>query len=715
MRISIFSLFVFCALLAVSQTFNYVRQITGTSFEKIRDMVVDGSGNTYVVGTFEGTVQLGSQTYTAGGSDIWIAKYNSSGTHQWGKVIPDTGTAGDDAAYGIDLDGSNNVYIYGSFIRAKNFNPGGSGGTVNATSGLFFAKYTSSGNFSYVKTFNNTGGVGDILVSTSQNKIFLSGSFSGTNIDFDPGPGNFSQSSSAGGVFLGSYNLNGTLVSVKQFGAQSNVNSIVEDSGGNIYITGALNGTSINFNHSGTGTSFNSANGRVYIARYFNNLSFHSAVQLSGSDLSFKNGIAIDHNNDVYVTGGGVSDDPFYAKYNSSLSQIFQKNITGGGTVDAILDIVATGSGTYITGQISGSNVSLGNGITVNPVGSSDVLMAKYNSSGTPQWGRVLGTSGSANGAAIDLNGSKIRVAGDFTSNADFNACLNTASFTANSRDAFLVEYTDGAWYGNPSISGPGHLCNSAQGTFTINNFPTGASVSWQKSSNLTIVSGQGTPSFRVKVNSSATPGNAWVKATVSSDCGSYTLNTSQFWAGKPRIVNPLSGPTQMMPGQQANFTVNNSVVGPVTNYEWIIPSGCHFSHCWQIISGQGIHTAMIQAGNPGLQRIEVRAHNSCGYDASYLWVNVQNPSDPCNALSVSPNPAKGSFVINIKEPCDPLPFITTTESTLTVRNLTGETVFSKKNVVPGKPIRATRLKPGLYMLEYINGSEASYERLVVE
>jgi len=41
-------------------------------------------------------------------------------------------------------------------------------------------------------------------------------------------------------------------------------------------------------------------------------------------------------------------------------------------------------------------------------------------------------------------------------------------------------------------VTGPTLLCNNAQGTFTVSNVPAGTSITWSKSSNLTIMSGKG-------------------------------------------------------------------------------------------------------------------------------------------------------------------------------------------------------------------------------
>ncbi|MEM9024125.1 MAG: SprB repeat-containing protein, partial [Bacteroidota bacterium] len=47
-------------------------------------VVVDAAGNSFVTGAFSGTVNFGTATITAaGGTDVFLAKYNPSGTLAW--------------------------------------------------------------------------------------------------------------------------------------------------------------------------------------------------------------------------------------------------------------------------------------------------------------------------------------------------------------------------------------------------------------------------------------------------------------------------------------------------------------------------------------------------------------------------------------------------------------------------------------------------------
>ena len=80
---------------------------------------VDSSGNVVVVGAFSGTVNFGGGPLTsAGGSDIYVAKYSSTGTHLWSRRF---GDASGSTAYGVAVDTSGSVVVVGSFTGTVNF------------------------------------------------------------------------------------------------------------------------------------------------------------------------------------------------------------------------------------------------------------------------------------------------------------------------------------------------------------------------------------------------------------------------------------------------------------------------------------------------------------------------------------------------------------------------------------------------------------------
>ena len=96
-------------------------------------MTVDSSENIYVTGyTKEGyDGNSNSENY-----DIFLMKYNSSGTKQWTKQL---GTNSDDYGYGVTVDSSDNIYITGATKGELD------GNTNSGDSDLFLVKYNSDG------------------------------------------------------------------------------------------------------------------------------------------------------------------------------------------------------------------------------------------------------------------------------------------------------------------------------------------------------------------------------------------------------------------------------------------------------------------------------------------------------------------------------------------------------------------------------------------
>jgi len=73
------------------------------------DVAVDASGNTYLTGYTSGTL-VGSVETNAGGSDALVAKYDSTGNRQW---VHELGTTFSDQGAGIAVDGTGDTYVTG--------------------------------------------------------------------------------------------------------------------------------------------------------------------------------------------------------------------------------------------------------------------------------------------------------------------------------------------------------------------------------------------------------------------------------------------------------------------------------------------------------------------------------------------------------------------------------------------------------------------------
>ena len=107
------------------------------------------------------------------------------------------------------------------------------------------------------------------------------------------------------------------------------------------------------------------------------------------------NGIAIDSSNNIYITGYSKGDldnntnsgrsDAFLMKFDSGGSKQWTKLI-GTSSDDIANDIIIDSSNNiYITGY---SNGHLDNHTNT---GNSDIFISKYNSTGNKQWSKLFG------------------------------------------------------------------------------------------------------------------------------------------------------------------------------------------------------------------------------------------------------------------------------------------------------------------------------------
>ena len=223
---------------STSQTY-FAVTFGGVSNDKAYNIAVDSSGNTYITGYFQSTVDFGGGDITsAGAGDIFVLKLNSSGVFQWVKTYGNTnGEQGEDIA----VDSSGNVYITGGFRETIDF--GGGDVTSAGNKNIFVLKLNTSGVFQWVKTYGGTlTDIGYGIAVDSSSNVHITGSFRGT-VDF--GGGDITSAASSSDIFVLKLNSSGVFQWVKTYGGTLNDfgYDIALDSSGNTYITGAFRGT----------------------------------------------------------------------------------------------------------------------------------------------------------------------------------------------------------------------------------------------------------------------------------------------------------------------------------------------------------------------------------------------------------------------------------------------------------------------------------------
>jgi len=90
-----------------SGTKQWTKQLGTSYYDVARGVATDSSGNVYVTGDTYGGLDGNT---SAGYYDLFVVKYNSSGTKEWTKQL---GSAKNDSAKGVATDSSGNVYVTG--------------------------------------------------------------------------------------------------------------------------------------------------------------------------------------------------------------------------------------------------------------------------------------------------------------------------------------------------------------------------------------------------------------------------------------------------------------------------------------------------------------------------------------------------------------------------------------------------------------------------
>jgi uncharacterized delta-60 repeat protein len=186
----------------------------GNDWDEGLSIAVNGSGEVFVTG-----YSISSGTY----SDYVTIKYNSAGVQQWDSRYSGTG-ANSDRAYSIAVDGSGNSYVTG---RIYGVGTNWDYGTI---------KYNSSGVRQWVGIYNGFGGDIDIAYSIAvdaSGNVYVTGNSDAiTNVDYA----------------TVKYNPSGVQQWAMRYNGPSNLgdqgNSIVLDATGNVYVTGASEGSS---------------------------------------------------------------------------------------------------------------------------------------------------------------------------------------------------------------------------------------------------------------------------------------------------------------------------------------------------------------------------------------------------------------------------------------------------------------------------------------
>ncbi len=387
---------------------------SGTQYFYYKNKVkTDAGGNVYIAGATLNS----SNNY-----DILVAKYNSSGVQQWIQQYNGAGN-GDDMALGLFIGGTGNVYITGTVTTASNvdaitikFNQYGViqwVATYNGTGNAFDAgadviedgsynvyitgsSFNASGNTDFITAKYNSGGtqqwVSRYDYASQMNDAGVKISFRNGNLNVS---GLAQTNSTTYRASTLTYNTSGTLIGTN-FGTSSSsgidqVNDMVTDASGNIYIAAAIPVAGQGYNYA--------------IIKLSSSLSLLWERTYNGADNlnDVATGLKVDASGNVYATGYSTTSTQgkniVTVKYNSSgtlqWSLTYNNALNKNDEANAMA-IDASGN-IYIAG------------FTDTEADGTDYFTIKYNASGNVVW--TIQSDGNAHlndkatDIAIDSNG----------------------------------------------------------------------------------------------------------------------------------------------------------------------------------------------------------------------------------------------------------------------------------------------------------------------
>jgi len=353
-------------------------------------------------------------------------------------------------------------------------------------------------------------------------------------------------------------------------------------------------------------------------------------------------------------------------------------------------------------GRQYGPNVSLQITRNLDPfsiTGSSNVVYNSVNTYSVPSgpgvsytWQLPMGWSGSSTTNSINV-----------TAGCGSGNIIATMFGCNGSKTSQISIPTPSIIAPGTVISGPTTFSHSSE-SFSVNGVPSGCSVNWTCSSNISFDNQPGS-SKTFTINS---PGAATIQATVSSTaCGtSVVLPIRSFaWVGIP-VITGISGPSNPSLNQPASYTAQLSLVSNPDSYYWTTSPTSGAS-----ISTDGRYASILFTNSGGYQ-VVARAHNSLGWsDYAINWVNVPDGY----YLAISPNPATGEATIELKN----------TSKEIVVENLEWEfDVYDQQQSMKEKKtkfkekltkLNVTNWKDGVYFVRAKIGKDVLTEKLVVK
>jgi hypothetical protein len=364
-----------------------------TGLERANGVAVDLNGNIIVTGYFESqTIAFGSTTLTSsGGINCFILKLDAAGNEIWVRQ-----STGNQSEYGTNVAVDNvGDIVVGGYFKSSTF----SFGTVSASiigansEDIFVVKYNAAGNGQWLNVAGGTK-LEDLqgIAVDSNNDIIISGGF--TSAVLNAGTSTLTNFQvNTYDAFIIKYTSGGGLSWVNSLGGyfSENAMNVTTDINDNIFITGYFETLSLPI---GTTTLTNTSNGGfldIFTAKLNPLGVFQWAASIGGITDDYGSDVSTDASGNVFMSGYFDSNtmsvgsstltnngvfDIVIAKYDNSGSLLWV-NSAGGGGSDRAESIITNNTGeAYLTGFFGSSTIAFGTTV-LNNASDNDIFIAK--------------------------------------------------------------------------------------------------------------------------------------------------------------------------------------------------------------------------------------------------------------------------------------------------------------------------------------------------
>lgn len=335
------------------------------------------------------------------------------------------------------------------------------------------------------------------VVTDALGNSYIAGGFSGTNVDFDPGPGVVNLTPGGYDTYVLKLDAMGNFVWVKQFTAANlstgaEISGIVTDALGNVYVTGSFGSFDVdpgimdfdpdagvtNLTNGGSMYTFD-----VFVVKLNTNGALEWARQMGGAENDQSTCIGLDDNGNVLVAGHftttadfdpgiGVDNltaisgngDVFMAKLDNNGDYVWGKHI-GGTEPTRVKSITADAAGNvYTMGTFQATvdfdpNAGTQNLVTtLSPLGWSiqNMFISKLDANGDYVMATKIGEPQNINSQWINPTAmtvdawGNIYATGQFSDTVDFDPGAGTANLVTaatGTGDAFIAKYNTAGDY----------------------------------------------------------------------------------------------------------------------------------------------------------------------------------------------------------------------------------------------------------------------------